>query len=638
MNNDSKVISKEPINNQRSQIQNIFSTSKIKESSGLDYLFMNKIQKIQSKALVNSNNQNTYSNLLSHIPNTIRLDNSQHDENVYSHNQKYHSNRDEVHSAFDNDDLNKETRKTLYNNNSLPLNINSNSISPRIQSANTIQTPNDNNNLCDDIINRSNINKDKNAKEYHLIKSKSSPNNSMSHANHHLYLKYSNVNMQSVNKSTKASGIFLPFGNMQTKMNKNLSSDIITRTTCQTKNNSRKQSAEKNCKSINQIPFIQSLEINNINLSTKAKSGLLSLKSAALIKLKDNLYNTKQSFYSNSIYLQGKNNISNVQMVLNDPLNRNIQKEFLRSSQFNLTSKHFMNKNEIKYIEYVTSNIKNHSFKNSSLNSKEIDRKEEKEKGILHAKLMSFQQNKYLTTVQSKQNSKSLSGGEEYSNSHNAIDILNNQIININNSNNSFTKNNSSSHINELSNSNKSPPGIGIKKHLLQLDTHSPVNKGNKELVLYHKDKIDSLKKKNHEIMDSIQNNPMNIEDEYKHLEIEQLIGNERVLNETNQSIQSTVREAIFYLSEKEKVADYIRKYYSSNGVYPDSQFHFYKYGRLIGKGAFGKVNLALHIGSGRLVAIKSFNKTKLRSKNAIPKIRHEINVLSKLQHPFISQ
>ena len=31
-----------------------------------------------------------------------------------------------------------------------------------------------------------------------------------------------------------------------------------------------------------------------------------------------------------------------------------------------------------------------------------------------------------------------------------------------------------------------------------------------------------------------------------------------------------------------------------------------------MGKGAFGKVNLALHVLTGRLVAIKSINKTKL--------------------------
>ena len=59
----------------------------------------------------------------------------------------------------------------------------------------------------------------------------------------------------------------------------------------------------------------------------------------------------------------------------------------------------------------------------------------------------------------------------------------------------------------------------------------------------------------------------------------------------------------------------------------------FYKYGRLLGRGAFGKVNLSLHVATGRLVAIKSFNKTKFTSDNARRKINHETSILKILQH-----
>lgn len=71
---------------------------------------------------------------------------------------------------------------------------------------------------------------------------------------------------------------------------------------------------------------------------------------------------------------------------------------------------------------------------------------------------------------------------------------------------------------------------------------------------------------------------------------------------------------------------------------YPETKPQFYKYGRLVGRGAFGKVNLALHVCSGRLVAIKSFNKKNLKSKHSKAKIKHEIDILKKLRHPFISQ
>ena len=52
-----------------------------------------------------------------------------------------------------------------------------------------------------------------------------------------------------------------------------------------------------------------------------------------------------------------------------------------------------------------------------------------------------------------------------------------------------------------------------------------------------------------------------------------------------------------------------------------------------MGKGAFGKVNLALHIASGKLVAIKSFNKKKLLSEHSKQKIKTEIDVLKKLKN-----
>ena len=58
----------------------------------------------------------------------------------------------------------------------------------------------------------------------------------------------------------------------------------------------------------------------------------------------------------------------------------------------------------------------------------------------------------------------------------------------------------------------------------------------------------------------------------------------------------------------------------------------------MIGKGAFGKVNLALHICSGKLVAIKSSNKKNLKREKDKIKIQQEIEILKKLRHPNISQ
>lgn len=41
----------------------------------------------------------------------------------------------------------------------------------------------------------------------------------------------------------------------------------------------------------------------------------------------------------------------------------------------------------------------------------------------------------------------------------------------------------------------------------------------------------------------------------------------------------------------------------------PETQTENYKIGKVMGKGAFGKVNLAIHRLAGKFVALKSINK-----------------------------
>ena len=105
-----------------------------------------------------------------------------------------------------------------------------------------------------------------------------------------------------------------------------------------------------------------------------------------------------------------------------------------------------------------------------------------------------------------------------------------------------------------------------------------------------------------------------------------------------NISVASTLKECEYYKQECSKLSSYIINYYKKNNSYPKTELNFYKYGRLLGKGAFGKVNIALHLASGRLVAIKSFNKKKLTTRRAKRKIKTEIEVLSKLRNPFCTQ
>ena len=134
-------------------------------------------------------------------------------------------------------------------------------------------------------------------------------------------------------------------------------------------------------------------------------------------------------------------------------------------------------------------------------------------------------------------------------------------------------------------------------------------------------------------VLNSEQNNLSNI---FKEIKTEVI--SEKITIETNPSLASTLKECAYYKKECEKLSAYITNYYEKHKQYPYTNQDFYKYGRLLGKGAFGKVNIALHLATGRLVAIKSFNKKKLTTKRAKRKIKTEIEALSKLRNPFCTQ
>ena len=102
-------------------------------------------------------------------------------------------------------------------------------------------------------------------------------------------------------------------------------------------------------------------------------------------------------------------------------------------------------------------------------------------------------------------------------------------------------------------------------------------------------------------------------------------------LNESYDSVQSILKENgkfTQYNRDMETISQYIKKYYKKNNKYPTTKMKFYKYGRLLGKGAFGKVNLSLHTLTGRLVAIKSINKTKLINERQKAKIQLETSIM----------
>ena len=98
-------------------------------------------------------------------------------------------------------------------------------------------------------------------------------------------------------------------------------------------------------------------------------------------------------------------------------------------------------------------------------------------------------------------------------------------------------------------------------------------------------------------------------------------------------------KDSHYYLKKSEKLSQYIKEYYLKYNKYPPTDISFYLYGRLIGQGAFGKVNLGLNVLTGRVVAIKSFNKKNLdKNKKDLNRILYETNLMKKLDHPNITK
>lgn len=58
--------------------------------------------------------------------------------------------------------------------------------------------------------------------------------------------------------------------------------------------------------------------------------------------------------------------------------------------------------------------------------------------------------------------------------------------------------------------------------------------------------------------------------------------------------------------------------------------------GRLLGKGAFGKVNLGMHKLTGKMVAIKSIDKAVLTDEASKKKVMQEFSILKQLQHTSV--
>ena len=88
--------------------------------------------------------------------------------------------------------------------------------------------------------------------------------------------------------------------------------------------------------------------------------------------------------------------------------------------------------------------------------------------------------------------------------------------------------------------------------------------------------------------------------------------------------------------SDIEELKTRIKHFFTANSNKFTSDLTFYRIGKVLGKGAFGKVNLGMHKLSGKLVAIKSLNKKYISDADAHRKVMREISILKQLKHPNV--
>jgi serine/threonine protein kinase len=66
-------------------------------------------------------------------------------------------------------------------------------------------------------------------------------------------------------------------------------------------------------------------------------------------------------------------------------------------------------------------------------------------------------------------------------------------------------------------------------------------------------------------------------------------------------------------IQERDKLIKFIKEHIEKTKELPPTNLEYYKFVKLIGKGAFGKVTLGIHKLTGKYVAIKTIDKTLIQ-------------------------
>lgn len=86
-------------------------------------------------------------------------------------------------------------------------------------------------------------------------------------------------------------------------------------------------------------------------------------------------------------------------------------------------------------------------------------------------------------------------------------------------------------------------------------------------------------------------------------------------------------------IEDRERLIKYIQTYQKKKQDIPHTTVDFYKFIKLIGKGAFGKVTLGIHKLTGKQVAIKTVDKSVMKDDYQRKKVMQEVFLLKNVRH-----
>ena len=463
----------------------------------------------------------------------------------------------------------------------------------------------------------------------------------------------------------------------QIKNIKNIKNLTIKKNNNQVINNRRKYNNINNIipkKIKNKTHFSGSNIIRNIYVVPNNEGNLHSLINKYSIVTHENYKRNKNNNYYNQNYMdniQSSINIKNKKInFFNFDINNYLSKSLgntiikIKSAQNSKTKtktemKNKKNKNHInnlfgKFYENFNANLTHKLFPITTTQTKyNINYKrntDNKNNSITktHNNVNNIRINFNITEnnkIKSKSQSKSKSRNKNKSNQKD----FNSNISNINYSKNKKQKNSKyfykKNKFEKKSNINKINKKIEPRRNNINNFIFNIIhNKSNQESISSDIQKLNknmnltsSLLQNDHKTKD----NKNNKNNKYKNY-------NDFVINESmkesnsNTTYNNNLKEELsiilshkdynYYQEESKKLSEKIKHYGKEHNYieYPKTDLSYYKIGRSIGHGAFGKVNLALHVLSGQIVSIKSFNKKK--NIFSISKIKNEVKIMSKLR------